>query len=153
MRAQLAANPHLQMARGYVERLLQPGSPERARLDALRAGESAKVDLGGGMFAIDAAYLSKRRAEVFFETHRKYIDVQAVIEGEESMEIVDRSRLAIDVPYDAEKDLVKYHDVRGASILHAHPGEVEVFFPEDGHMSHAVGEPVLVRKTVVKVPV
>ncbi|HVT73566.1 MAG TPA: YhcH/YjgK/YiaL family protein [Lacunisphaera sp.] len=152
-RAQLAMHPRLPQALRYVASLAQPGSPERARLDALRAGESTKVDLGGGMFAIDAAYLSKRRAEVFFETHRKYIDVQAVLEGEESMEIIDRSRLAVDVPYDDERDLVKYQDARGASILHARPGEVEVFFPEDGHMSHAVAEPVLVRKTVVKVPV
>lgn len=152
-RGQLAAHPRLQPAFRYVERLLAANSPERVRLFALAPGESTKVDLGGGMFAIDAAYLSKRRAEVFFETHRKYIDVQAVIEGEEAMEIIDRSRLTVEVPYDPERDLVKYLDARGASILHAHPGEVEVFFPEDGHMSHAVGEPVLVRKTVVKVPV
>ena len=143
----------MQKALDYVEKLLQRESPERARLFALPAGESVRVELGGGMFAIDAAYLSKARAEVFFETHRKYIDVQAVLEGAEAMEVADLKRLTLDVPYDAERDLIKYHNYQDASVLRAREGEVAVFFPVDGHMSHAVTKPVLVRKTVVKVPV
>lgn len=152
VRAQMASQPGLQTALDYVAKLATAGTPERTRLFALATGETVKVDLGGGMFAIDAAYLSKPRPDVFFETHRKYTDVQAVLEGEEAMEIVDRSRLTIDVPYDGERDLVKYRDTPGASVLHARPGEVEVFFPADGHMSHAVASSVLVRKCVVKVP-
>ncbi|MSU45711.1 MAG: DUF386 domain-containing protein [Lacunisphaera sp.] len=152
VRAQTAANPALQQAMDYVDKLLQTGSPERARLFALPAGESVKVELGGGMFAIDAAYLSKPRPDVFFETHRKYIDVQAVLEGEEFMEIADLKRLTLDVPYDAERDLIKYKDYADTSVLRARDGEIMVFFTVDGHMSHAVSKPVLVRKTVVKVP-
>ena len=152
VRAQCTASPSLQKALDYVEKLLRPDSPERARLFALPAGESVRVELGSGMFAIDAAYLSKPRAEVFFETHRKYIDVQAVLEGEEFMEIADRKRLTLDVPYDAERDLIKYQDYADTSVLRARDGEIMVFFPVDGHMSHAVSKRVLVRKTVVKVP-
>ncbi|MDB6165968.1 MAG: YhcH/YjgK/YiaL family protein [Lacunisphaera sp.] len=137
----------------YVDKLLRRDSPERARIFALPAGGTVKVDLGEGMFAIDAAYLSKPRAEVFFETHRKYIDVQAILEGEESMEIADLGRLTLDVPYDAERDLIKYRDYAPTSVLRARAGEVMVFFPVDGHLSRAVTQPVLVRKTVVKVPV
>lgn len=153
VRAQTAANPALQQALDYVEKLLRRDSPERARLFALPAGESVKVELGRGMFAIDAAYLSKPRSDVFFETHRKYIDVQAVLAGEESMEIADHRRLTLDVPYDADRDLIKFKDYTDTSVLRAREGEVMVFFPVDGHMSHAVNQPVLVRKTVVKVPV
>jgi len=153
VRAQTAAQPGLQPALDYVAKLATAGTPERARLFALAAGATVKVDLGNGMFAIDAAYVSKTRPEVFFETHRKYTDVQAVLEGEEAMEILDRSRLAVDVPYDGERDLVKYRDASDASVLRARPGEIEIFFPEDGHMSHAVKAPALVRKCVVKVPV
>ncbi|HKB56254.1 MAG TPA: YhcH/YjgK/YiaL family protein [Lacunisphaera sp.] len=152
VRAQTAATPALQQALDYVEKLLRSDSPERARLFALPAGESVRVELGGGMFAIDAAYLSKPRPGGFFETHRKYIDVQAVLEGEEAMEIADLKRLTLDVPYDAERDLIKYRDYADTSVLRAREGEVMVFFPVDGHMSHAVTRPVLVRKSVVKVP-
>lgn len=153
VRAQTAASPRLQAALDYVDKLLRRDSPERARIFALPAGGTVKVDLGEGMFAIDAAYLSKPRAEVFFETHRKYIDVQAILEGEESMEIADLGRLTLDVPYDAERDLIKYQDYAPTSVLRARAGEVMVFFPVDGHLSRAVTQPVLVRKTVVKVPV
>jgi len=153
VRGQTAGSPRLEQALTYVEKLQREGSPERARLWALAPGEVVKVDLGDGMFAVDTAYASKARAEVFFETHRKYIDVQAVLAGEEAMEIVDGSRLELDVPYNAERDLVKYRDFAGASILHATPELVAVFFPADGHQAHAVGDSVLVRKTVVKVPV
>jgi biofilm protein TabA len=153
VRAQTAPHAALQKGLDYVGKLLRHDSPERARLFALPAGETVRVDLGNGMVAIDAAYLSKPRPDVFFETHQKYIDVQAVLEGEESMEIIDRARLTVDVPYDGERDLVKYKDAPDASVLRARSGDVEVFFPEDGHMSHAVAAPVLVRKCVVKVPV
>ena len=153
VRAQMAAQPSLQKALDYVQKLLRWDSPEHIRIFALPAGESVRVELGDGMFAIDAAYLAKPRVDVFFETHRKYIDVQAVLDGEESMEIADRTRLTVDVPYDAERDLVKYRDYADTSVLRARNGEIMVFFPVDGHMSHAVTKPVLVRKSVVKVPV
>ena len=143
----------MQKALDYVAKLYRADSPERARLFALAAGESVKVDLGDGMFAIDAAYASKPRADVFFETHRTYVDVQAILFGEESMEIADRSRLVVDVPYDAGRDLVKYRDYADTAVLRARAGEVMVFFPVDGHLSRAVAQPVLVRKSVVKVPV
>jgi YhcH/YjgK/YiaL family protein len=154
VRLQTAAHPGLQKALDYVARLYQPEAPERARIFALPAGESVKSDLGEGMFAIDAAYLSKRPPEVFFETHRKYIDVQAILVGEEAMEIADRSRLTVDVPYNPDRDLIKYVLYpEPTSVLRAREGEVMVFFPEDGHMSRAAAGPVLVRKCVVKVPV
>ena len=153
VRAQTAGSSRLAAALDYVEKLQQAGSPERARIFALPPGEHVKIDLGGGMFAIDAAYMTRARAEGFFETHRKYIDVQAVLAGEESMEIADLGRLKLEVPYDAERDLIKYHDCTETSVLRAQAEVVAVFFPVDGHMSHAVAAPVLLRKTVVKVPV
>ena len=152
VRKQTASLASLQKALDYVEKLSRPDSPERARIFALPPGESVRVELGDGLFAIDAAYLTKSRPAVFFETHRKYIDVQAILAGEESMEIADRARLTLEVPYDVERDLIKYLDYAPTSILRARDGEVAVFFPVDGHMSHAVDQPVLVRKTVVKVP-
>jgi biofilm protein TabA len=153
VRAQTGPSSGLRNALDYVEKLMRRDSPERARIFALATGESVRAELGGGMFAIDATYWSKPRADVFFETHRKYIDVQAVLAGEESMEVVDRARLSLDLPYDAERDLIKYRDCADTSVLRARDGEVAVFFPADGHMSHAVDQPLLVRKTVVKVPV
>jgi biofilm protein TabA len=61
--------------------------------------------------------------------------------------------MTVDTPYNPERDLIKYLDFHDTSLLSAREGLVAVFFPVDGHISRAVGPAVLVRKTVVKVPV
>ncbi|MDD3179745.1 MAG: YhcH/YjgK/YiaL family protein [Opitutaceae bacterium] len=154
VRAQAAAHPGLRTALDYVEQLLRLDSPERARLAKLAPGQSHREDLGGGLEANDAAYVTKARPDCFFESHRRFIDVQAVIEGAEIMEAADTSRLTVTEPYSAERDLIKYADTSDASALRMCAGLVAVFFPADGHLPCLqAGSPALVRKTVVKVPV
>jgi YhcH/YjgK/YiaL family protein len=153
VRAQLAHDQRFQAAFDYVAEALNAASGVRRRIAGVAAGATDKVGLVGGAFALEQAYLSKPRAEVFIESHRKYIDVQVVVSGEEVQEVVDISHLALDAPYDAGRDLIKYQDHRDTSLLSAREGMVAVFFPVDGHLSRAAGPAVLVRKTVVKVPV
>jgi len=153
VRAQLALDPRFKAALDYVAQALQKDSAVRRRIDAVAVGVTERTDLTGGSFALDQAYLSKPRAEAFLESHIKYIDVQAVMAGEEIQEVVDIARMTVDAPYNPERDLIKYHDFRDTSLLSAREGLVAVFFPVDGHISRATGPAVLVRKTVVKVPV
>ena len=100
------------------------------------------------------SYTPKPRAEGFFESHRKYIDVQVVVSGAELMELADISRLMISEAYNSERDFTKYADITGAAVLNMGSGDAAIFFPNDGHMPslHWRGTG-LVRKTVVKVPV
>ena len=139
----------------YVTEVLTLGSPARRRLDAMQAGDSEKVLLEGGVFAIEQVYYTKSRDNGFFESHKKYIDVQVIVEGVEGMEVSDISHLAVSEPYSEEKDLIKYADTNVASILRLGHGAAAVFYPTDGHMPtlQLEGGPKLVRKTVVKVPV
>lgn len=128
-------------------------SAVRQRIGAVEVGTTNRIELADGSFALEQAYRSKPRTEAFLESHLKYIDVQAVMTGEEIQEVVDIGRMMVEVSYNAERDLIKYHDFRDTSLLSAREGLVAVFFPVDGHISRAVGPSVLVRKTVVKVPV
>jgi len=153
VRAQLAHDPRFQAAFAYLAEALVATSPVHRRIAAVAVGATERVELAGGSFALEQAYLSKPRAEAFLESHRKYIDVQAVVAGEEIQEVVDIGRMTVDAPYNPERDLVKYHDCKDTSLLGAREGLVAVFFPVDGHISRAAGPAVLVRKTVVKVPV
>jgi len=153
VRAQLAHDPRFNAAFDYVAQALDAASAVRRRIGAVAVGTTDRVDLAGGAFALEQTYFSKPRAEVFLESHRKYIDVQVVVTGEEVQEVVDISRLSLDVAYDAGRDLIKYRDYADTSALSARDGLVAIYFPIDGHQSRAAGEPVLVRKTVVKVPV
>lgn len=155
LRAQTPRTEGFSIAFNYVEALWRAGSPVQARVRALASGETAKTELGGGVFVIEQAYETKPRSEGFFESHRNYIDVQAMFEGEELMEVADVVRMTVREPYNAGRDLLVYEDRQDASTLRILPGEAAVFFPVDVHMPslRVRAEPVLVRKCVVKVPV
>lgn len=154
VRAQMAQDARFAAAFTYVAEVLQPGSAARLRIEALAVGATGKIELTGGAFAIEAAYHSKPRPEGFFESHRKYIDVQVVVAGAELMEVEEISRLTVTDAYNAERDLIKYADTAAASLLKVRAGDAALFFPVDGHMpSLQLDGRVLVRKTVVKVPV
>ena len=152
--AQLAQDARFQAAFDYARAALAPGSAARGRLAGLGTGESTKVELAGGAFAIEQVYPARARPEGFFESHSQYIDVQILVEGEELMEVEDITRLAVAEAYNPERDFLKYRDTAVASVLTVRAGDVAVFFPEDGHMpSLQWRAPGLVRKSVVKVPV
>jgi biofilm protein TabA len=155
VRAQAPKSAGFEAAFAYVAELLRDGSTARARLREIKRGESQKIDLGDGVFAVEQVYETKPRPEGFFESHRKYIDVQVVAEGEELMEVIDASRIAVREPYVVERDLITYVDGVDASLLRAIPGQVAIFFPVDVHMPSLQlrSAPVLVRKSVAKVPV
>jgi biofilm protein TabA len=153
VRAQLAGDSRFKAAFDYLVEALQPGSAAHQRIGRVAVGATDRIELAGGSFALEQAYRSKPRADAFLESHRKYIDVQAVVAGEEIQEVVDIGRMTVDASYDPERDLIKYRDFKDTSLLSAREGLVAVFFPVDGHISRAAGAPVLVRKTVVKVPV
>ncbi|MEI7551162.1 MAG: YhcH/YjgK/YiaL family protein [Verrucomicrobiota bacterium] len=155
VRAQVAPLEIFGPAFAYLDELFRDGSPAAARLRGLAAGDSQRIELAGGSFALEQVYPAKVRADAFFESHRKYIDVQVVFEGVEAMELADIARLTTRQPYHAERDVIVYADCPDASVLRVRAGEVAVFFPADGHMPglRTDAAPTLVRKTVIKVPV
>lgn len=138
----------------YLHDLFRDTSTSAARLRSIAVGDTQRIELAGGAFALEQVYRSKIRAEGFFESHRKYIDVQVVFEGEESMEVFDLGRATIRHAYDAQRDLLVYED-RAGSVLRMSAGDAAVFHPADIHMPGLCGAsgPVLVRKTVIKIPV
>jgi biofilm protein TabA len=155
LRAQLVRPEHFAAAFAYVAEALRPGSAAHMRIAQIAAGTTGRVELAGGAFALEQAYLTKSRTEGRWESHRAYIDVQVVVAGEELMEVTDASRLAVAEDLTPQKDLIFYQPFDAGSVLRVHAGEVAVFFPMDAHLpSLRVGaEAALVRKTVVKVPV
>ena len=155
VRSQAPQTSGFEVAFAYLDDLLRPGSVTRARLDGMAPGESKKIELRAGVFAIEQVYEAKPRADGFFESHRRFIDVQAIIEGAELMEVTDIARIIVRDPYAPERDLVTYQDTSHASEFRVRRGEAAVFFPVDVHMPslRLQTAPGLVRKSVVKIPV
>lgn len=152
---QLPPLPGLAVAFAYLAEVFRPQSPALTRLAAIGVGETRRIDLAGGCFALEQVYRSKARPEGFFESHRRYIDVQAIVAGEEWMELADLALFPTDTPYLAERDFLKHPDLPAATRLHVRAGDAAIFFPEDVHLPclHGAAGPALVRKTVIKVPV
>lgn len=136
----------------YLERLVDKNSVEHKRLTECPLGGCEKIELDEENFALEQAYNSKDRGECFFESHRKYIDVQFILSGEEIIEVSNTNILALSLDYNEELDFIKYEDANGSSSIVLKAGDVAIFYPQDAHMPCIkVKESVKVLKAVVKV--
>jgi biofilm protein TabA len=154
VRSQLARPEHFAAAFAFVEEAGRSGTAAYQQLFGLTAGQTERTDLPGGAFALSQAYLTKPRAEAKWETHRAYIDVQAVFAGDEVMELADRGRMTLAEDLTPERDVIFYQAFEGGNVLHFRVGDVGIYFPPDAHRGGIVSAaPTLVRKVVVKVPV
>ncbi len=155
LRTQAPQTPVFALAFAYVDELMRVDSGARSRIRAIARGEAQKLELGSGAVAIEQVYETKLRSEGFFESHRKFIDLQVIVEGEELMEVADVASITANQPYQEERDLITYLDTANASHLRLVAGQAAIFFPVDVHMPtlrlHTSAS--LVRKTVVKIPV
>ena len=99
---------------------------------------------GDRLFAVVQRYRTKPPQEARWEAHRKYVDVQYVVAGQERMGYAPLSDgLAIRKPYDPEKDLI-FYDVRG-DLFEVTAGGLAIFAPQDVHAPGlAAGEPPVV---------
>src|SRR5688572_8037554 len=134
VRGQAAPVEKFAAAFAYLDDLFRAGSAAAERLRAQAPGETRRIELAGGAFALEQAYVAKLREEGFFESHRMFIDVQVVFEGEEWMELADIARMTVRTSYRADRDLTAYEDEAGASLLHLRAGEAAIFYPSDVHM-------------------
>ena len=123
----------------------------------------AKPDIENGTYllnsrvkAIVSEYETKKENENGYEAHKRFIDIQCVLKGEESVACSPIERLKETEPYSEENDAAFYSaDISlQPSYLSLIHGYFAIFFPQDGHMPQlCVDEPQLVKKVVVKVEI
>jgi len=115
-----------------------------------------RVEIDGQhLFALVQRYETIMADIPRFEYHRKYIDVQYIVSGEEIIGWVPAGRMAVTEAYDIEKDICFGIAPKGEiTPLYLQTGELAVLYPEDGHAPKlAAGSPSRVTKIVVKVAV
>ncbi len=138
----------------YLEQAVENGTKVNQRLLNLPVGAFEKRVLDDMNFALEQVYNSKLREECFFESHNSYIDVQFILDGEETIEVSNNQTLQITSQYNEDMDLIKYDDTKSASSLKLQKGDIAIFFPEDAHMPCLqTNKSEKVVKTVVKVAV
>ncbi|MDP3480425.1 MAG: YhcH/YjgK/YiaL family protein [Desulfoprunum sp.] len=105
-----------------------------------------------GAYASVNEYLTKSIEESFIECHRKYIDLQILVWGEEKVGVAPKHS-CVEQFYDATKDLQKL--IGMVDYITLVPGLFAIFFPDDAHKPSVKSgvEAVSVKKIVFKIPV
>lgn len=115
-----------------------------------------KVEIDGDrVYAIIQRYETIQTDSPKFEFHRKYIDVQFIVSGEETIGWTPAESMTITEAYNADKDICFGKVASGTGTpARLHAGQLAVFWPEDGHAPKlATAAPSPVMKIVVKVAV
>lgn len=87
------------------------------------------------------------------ESHRRYTDVQIVLDGGEFIRVWPAAQLTVKEAYDAGRDVMFYeHPADAPVVIDLMPGTFAVFRPQDAHMPALMkGAPARLRKMVFKV--
>lgn len=106
---------------------------------------------GEQLFAIVEACQGRTRKEAKLECHRRYIDIQLVLEGVDEMgwkPLVECVNPATE--YDAARDIRFFNDAPSSWIA-TPPGSFCLFFPDDAHAPLVSAG--MIRKVVLKIAV
>lgn len=106
----------------------------------------------GQVFALVQEGMTKPYKEGALEAHRRYMDVQIMLEGGETVYYTDIEGLEATVPYKEEADIVFYG--KGGQPAEIQAGMFYAVMPHDAHMPciHLDGEGRF-RKIVLKIRV
>lgn len=127
--------------------------------EGLRFLQTVSPDIAIGTYqisprvkAIVSEYETKVQNEVGYEAHRKNIDIQYLLKGEERVACLPLEKLKETVPYSEEKDAAFFTASIQPIEMTLGDGYFAIFFPQDGHMPQlCVGKPEMVKKVVIKV--
>ena len=106
---------------------------------------------GEHMYALVKEYNKKLKEDGKWEAHRRYIDLQYVVQGAEGMGYANIHHLQ-QGEYDASKDFLPLSGEGDQVALKS--GSFVLLLPEDAHMpGMALGSPAPVKKIVLKIAV
>ncbi|MDD5686755.1 MAG: YhcH/YjgK/YiaL family protein [Elusimicrobia bacterium] len=115
--------------------------------------EPGKYEIEGtDIFAIVQSYQTKQKDKGFWESHRKYIDIQYMISGIESIGYADISCMKTLKEYSEKDDLLVLEG--NGDFLTLNQDHFAILMPQDAHMPAIVHDtPQPVKKVVVKVKI
>ena len=120
--------------------------------------EDGQHDLGNGVYVNVEHYSTFSRDERKYENHRKYIDVQFMLEGEEVIEVLPLAFLDNCESYSKERDIEFFengiHGIGKPNRVEITAGDFVVIFPGEAHMPCIkVNDSKMVRKAIIKIPI
>ncbi len=111
-----------------------------------------KINIDNEIWANLQTYYTKEDA--LFEAHRKYIDIQFMLAGQEKISVCDYKNCTTEIAYDEDKD-IEFLTANSWDDIEMKTGDFLILYPENAHKpSISINNDVHhVRKLVIKVPV
>lgn len=120
--------------------------------DQMGRMEAGRYEFDGGFFLVQKGE-TKPMAEGLFEAHRKYIDIQIVVSGDEDIAWAELEDSNNTIPYDEVKDAA-YYEAAETHNLYVSEGMFYVAFPHDAHKAvRHLSSPHHFEKIVLKMPI
>ena len=151
------------MVKGYMDALpqySQVGIPaeciekvsEYVNSRDLAAQPCGKYEIDGEPIYVSIQeYETKSYMDCRFETHKRYADIQCILQGKEQIWVTEQPLPTPDTKYDPKADIRFWKDGK-ASLLDLHAGELVILLPGEAHKpcvrSGGVGK---VKKAVFKI--
>jgi biofilm protein TabA len=106
---------------------------------------------GEAMYALVQEYNTKLKEQGVWEAHRRYIDLQYIVQGVEGIGYANINHLE-QGEYDVSRDFLPLHGE--GDLVTVRSGSFVLLLPEDAHMpGMAIGSSAPVKKIVVKIAV
>ncbi len=118
-------------------------------LNMMEAGKYSIKDKDLFLNLTTAKGRDKEKATI--ETHINMIDIQIPLSCEETFGYTPLKDLP-EFEYNSEKDITKYGDTMAQTYVTCKPGQMAIFFPQDGHAPCIAKEPEI-KKAIFKVKV
>jgi len=104
------------------------------------------------VYALVQSYTTNKEDNNKWESHQKYIDIQYIVKGNETIIWAPIDQLTIVEEYSEERDVTFYKESIYSSKLNLKDNCFCIFFPEDGHKPCCIfDEPMKIKKIVVKI--
>lgn len=99
-------------------------------------------------FGVGLNYKTKPEIDCLWESHKKYLDVHVILEGEEIINVSEISQMEISKPYVADSDYMLFNGIKEQSI-HLTKGSFLVLYPNEVHQTAVMIEHESAVKKVV----
>ena len=107
---------------------------------------------GENLFATVMSYTTRPVTEVKWEAHQKYVDIQCMVKGKETIGWAPVNQLVLSQPYSEEKDIAFFEAPQIWTTINMSENYFAIFYPRDAHQPSCIcNEPGEVKKVVVKV--
>ena len=104
---------------------------------------------GADLFVNIQMAKGRSREAAVLESHVRMIDIQLPIDANETFGYTPVCDLP-DYEYNPEKDMTKYGDTPSQTYVTVKPGQMAIFFPQDGH-APCITEKEVIKKAIFKV--